>query len=103
MDNLAAILVLITQSIAILTLLGLCLMMVVGAIFAKRQLVTSFNPQQEQAFVPFEQYGSASSSKAWALSLISATIVAVFAIGVYATVPPDIKDLGKDMNMSNLN
>ncbi|MDB4958179.1 MAG: hypothetical protein JWO36_5748 [Myxococcales bacterium] len=102
MDNLAAILVLVTQSIAILTLVGLCLMMAVGAIFSKRQLVTSWNPQQEQSFQPFEQHGAASNSKAWAISLVAAAAVAFGAIGIYATVEPDKKDITKDMNMSNL-
>jgi H+/Cl- antiporter ClcA len=103
MDNLAAILVLVIVLTALVVLVGLCLMMAVGAIFGKRQLVTSWSPEQEHSFLPFEQHSATSNSKSWAISLTVSTIVAFGAVGIYATVEPDKKDISKDMNMSNLN
>src|SRR5450759_2715266 len=101
MDNLAAFLVLIIAIAAFITLGGLVLMMSVGAIFSKRQLVTSWPAEQEHTFQIYEHHNATSNGRAWAASLGAAVFVFIFAAGVYAGVEPDHKDLGKDMNMSN--
>lgn len=91
----------ILNIVAILVLLGFIGILVYGA-FSQRQLVTSWNPNEEQAFVPHENYMRGSHSKAWLVSLVAATVVGVFVIGVYFGVAPTIKDYGKTMNMDNL-
>lgn len=102
LDDLAAILVIIILVISALTLLGMGILMAVSAVFSQRPLVTSWTPDKEHTFEPFERRASASNSQAWVLGLIGAAAVGVFAIGVYVGVAPDKKDITKDMNMSNL-
>lgn len=102
LDYIASIIVLIITVISALTLFGMGILMAVGAVFSRRPLVTSWSPDQEHAFTSFEQRSSTASSQAWALSLIGAAVVFVFAIGVYVGVEPDKRDIAKDMNMSNL-
>jgi hypothetical protein len=102
LDTIASIFVLIIAVISALTLFGMGILMAVGAVFSKRPLVTSWPPDQEHTFTSFEHRGATSNSQAWVLGLISAAIVGVFAIGVYAGVEPDRRDIAKDMNMSNL-
>lgn len=63
---------------------------------------SSWPREQEQTFVVFEQQAAESQKKAWMISGIVAAVAFVFAVGVYAGVTPEHKDLGKDMNMSNL-
>ncbi|HEX2686808.1 MAG TPA: hypothetical protein VHN14_09320 [Kofleriaceae bacterium] len=102
LDSLAAVLIVIIVLISLLTLLGMASLMAIGAMSSKRPLVTSWPNDQEQAFVPFEHRGAVSNTRAWAYSLIGATVLTVFAAGVYFGVTPDKKDIAKDMNMSNL-
>lgn len=102
MDTLAGIIVLIIALVAALGLGGLCIMMAFGAIAGKSQLVTSWPMEQEHSFMPFEQQSSSASSKAWMVSLLVGALFFVFACGVYFGVQPEIKDISKDMNMSNL-
>src|SRR5215467_10523751 len=63
---------------------------------------SSWPREQEQQFVVFEERASESSKKAFTVAIISAIAVLVVALGIYAGVAPDSKDLSKDMNMSNL-
>jgi hypothetical protein len=63
---------------------------------------SSWPRDQEQAFVVYEQRSKESSSKAFTMGIVSAVIVFVAALGIYAGVEPDKKDLGKDFQMSNL-
>lgn len=63
---------------------------------------TSLPPQQEQHFVVFEQYQADSQSKAYMIGGIVAAVMLVAAAVVYFVIPPEHKDLTKDMNMSNL-
>jgi len=102
MESLAATLVLINFIAAFITLGGLVVMMSFGAIFSRRQLVTSWPHDQEHSFAVYEQQNASSSAKAWMASLASAVVLFIFVVGIYAGVEPEHKDLGKDMNMSNL-
>jgi hypothetical protein len=101
-DNLMGVIIFITGIVALLVLLGLATMMAIGAIFGKRQHVSSWPNEQEMAFYNYEQRNNASQSKAWAVSLVCAIAAFVVAVGIWAGVEPDKRDLGKDMNMSNL-
>jgi len=101
-DNLMGVIIFITGIVALLVLLGLGTMMAIGAIFGKRQHVSSWPNEQEMAFYNYEQRNNASQSKAWGVSLVMAIAVFVIAVGIWAGVEPDKRDFGKDMNMSNL-
>jgi hypothetical protein len=63
---------------------------------------SSWSREQEATFVVYEQRISDSQKTAWTMAIVSAAIVFVAAIGIYAGVAPDDKDLSKGMNMSNL-
>jgi hypothetical protein len=63
---------------------------------------SSWPRDQEQSFVVFEQRAAESQRKAWTFGGIAGAVLLVFMVGVYAGVEPEHKDLGKDMNMSNL-
>jgi hypothetical protein len=63
---------------------------------------SSWPRDQEQTFVVYEQRAAESQKKAWMISGIVGAVFFVFMVGIYAGVKPDIKDMGKDMNMSNL-
>lgn len=102
LDFLAAIIVFIIFSISALTLVGMGIMMAVGAIFSNRPLVTSWPEPQESSFNPFERRGASANSQAWGISLVGATLVTFIAIGIYFGVAPDRKNIAKDMDMSNL-
>ncbi len=102
MESLAATLVLINFIAAFVVLGGLVVMMSFGAVFSRRQLVTSWPHEQEHSFAVYEHHNAASSSRAWMASLASAVALFIIVVGIYAGVEPEHKDLGKDMNMSNL-
>ena len=102
MHSLGAILALIVISVSALVLLVLGVMMIIGAVMPKRSVITSWPMQQEQAFTPFDDRNQGSSAKAWMFSIISGVSVFILAVGIYFGVKPDIKDIGKSMNMSNL-
>lgn len=63
---------------------------------------SSWPREQEQTFVVYEQRAAESQKKAFMIGAITAAAVFVIALGIYAGVEPDHKDLSKDMNMSNL-
>ena len=63
---------------------------------------SSWPREQEQTFIVYEQRAAESSKKAFMIGAITAVTVFVVALGIYAGVEPDHKDLSKDMNMSNL-
>jgi hypothetical protein len=63
---------------------------------------SSWPRDQEQTFVVFEQRSNESQRKAWIGGAVAAIVVFVTVVGIYASVTPDIKDVSKDMNMSNL-
>ena len=102
LDSLAGVIVLIIAAVSVLTLLGMGVMMAVGAMFSKRPLVTSWPEIQQAQFEPFERRSSSTGSQAWVLSLLGAVGLTIFATGVYFGVAPDKRDMSKDMNMSNL-
>lgn len=102
LDFVASILALIILVVSVLTLFGMGILMAVGAVFSNRPLVTSWPADQEHSFTAYEHRSTKASSQAWVLSFIGAIFVAVFATGVYFSVEPDMRDITKDMNMSNL-
>jgi hypothetical protein len=102
LDFVAAVIVFLIISVSVLTLLGMGILMAVGAVFSNRPLVTSWPVDQEHAFATYERRGSMSNSQAWVFSLVGAVALMIFATGVYFGVTPDRKDITKDMNMSNL-
>lgn len=99
---LVATLVFVLALVGLLTIGGLAVVMAVGAIMPKRSPVTSWPQNEEMSFASYEQRSQASHSRAWMVSIVSGVIMFVAAVGVYKGVAPDIKDLSKDMNMSNL-
>ena len=100
-DYVGGTIAMIVNLVALLVLLGFIGVLVYGA-FSQRQLVTSWSPQEEQTFRPHESYMGASHSKAWLISLVTASVFGIFVIGVYFGVAPVVKDYGKTMNMDNL-
>ena len=63
---------------------------------------SSWPREQEQSFVVYEQQQAESKRKAIMIGAVSGLVALIFAVGIYAGVEPDKKDLSKDMNMSNL-
>ena len=63
---------------------------------------SSWPREQEQSFVVYEQQQAESQKKAFMFGGIIAGVFLVVAVGIYAGVAPEKKDLTKDMNMSNL-
>ncbi len=63
---------------------------------------SSWPRDQEQSFVVYEQRASESSKKAFTIGTIAGVLFFILAVGVYAGVEPDHRDIAKDMNMSNL-
>ncbi|HEX4420631.1 MAG TPA: hypothetical protein VH165_22105 [Kofleriaceae bacterium] len=102
LDFLAAVIVFIIISLSLLTLLGMGIMMAVGAIFSSRPLVTSWPDHEQQAFTTFERRSTASNSQAWTIGLVSGLVVLFLVNGIYFFVTPEKKNMTKDMNMSNL-
>jgi hypothetical protein len=102
LDFLASIIILIILVISGFALLGTGVLMAIGAVFSKRPLVTSWPADQESRFASFERQNSGSNSLAWIFSLLGAAVVAIIAVGIFFGVPPEKRDIGKDMNMSNL-
>jgi len=100
-DYLGGGLALVLNSIAAICLLGLMGILIIGA-FTKRDLITSWSNEEERTFIPHESYMSGSHSKSWLISLVTSGIFAVFMIGVYFGVTPEIRDMTKGMNMENL-
>ncbi|MBA2540359.1 MAG: hypothetical protein H0V17_12035 [Deltaproteobacteria bacterium] len=102
MASLGAVIALIVLSVGGLVLLGLGVMMIIGAVMPKRSVITSWPVQQEQSFAPFDQRAAGSQSKAWMIAIISAVAGFVLVVGVVLGVKPEVNDVGKTMNMSNL-
>jgi len=102
LDFLAAIIILIILVISGFTLLGTGILMAIGAVFSKRPLVTSWPSEQEHSFTAFEQRSAGANAMAWVFSVTGAVLLTVVAVGIYVGVPPDKRDVTKDMNMSNL-
>ena len=63
---------------------------------------SSWPRDQEQRFVVYEQRAEESQKKAFMLAGIAGFGVLLLLVGIYAGVEPDQRNLGKDMNMSNL-
>jgi hypothetical protein len=102
MASLGAVIALIVLSVGGLVLLVLGLMMMIGAVMPKRSVITSWPIQQEQSFTAFDHRTAGSQSKAWTIAIVSSLAAFILIVGVVFGVKPDIKDIGKTMNMSNL-
>ena len=63
---------------------------------------SSWPRDQEQQFVVFEQRQQESQKKAFMVGIIASVAFFVLALGIYAGVPPEHKDMTKGMNMDNL-
>jgi len=63
---------------------------------------SSWPREQESSFVVYEQRYQESQRTAWMIAGVSALLVLLVAVGIYAGVEPDNRDLSKGMNMSNL-
>jgi hypothetical protein len=63
---------------------------------------SSWPRDQEQSFVVYEQRSAESSKKALMGGIIAGVAFFVLALGVYAGVEPDKRDMTKGMNMDNL-
>ncbi len=63
---------------------------------------SSWSREQEATFVVYEQRNSESQKKAWTIAIATAAIFFVAALGIYAGVEPDHRDVTKGMDMSNL-
>lgn len=63
---------------------------------------SSWPRDQEQSFVVYEQRSAESSKKALTGGIIAGVAFFVLALGVYAGVEPDKRDMTKGMNMDNL-
>jgi hypothetical protein len=101
-DTIAAVFLLILLIVAGLTLFGMGILMAIGAIFSNRPLVTSWPNDQEHAFSPYERRSALSNSRAWGISLVSSLVVTITAVILYFTISPEVKDVTKGMDMSNL-
>ncbi len=63
---------------------------------------SSWPREQEQSFVVYEQRADESQKKAFLSAGIAGFALLLLLVGIYAGVEPDQRNLGKDMNMSNL-
>lgn len=63
---------------------------------------SSWSREQEAAFVVYEQRREESQKKAWVAAIAAGITIIVLAVGIYAGVEPDTRDVTKGMNMSNL-
>jgi hypothetical protein len=102
MEQLGAILAIIVVGTGGLVLSVLAVMMMIGAIIPKRSEITSWPPQQEASFTPFNNRSVSSQGQAWMFSLIGGIAFFILIVGVYFGVSPEVRDVGKTMNMSNL-
>jgi hypothetical protein len=100
-EVLGSMMALILGIIAVLAIGGLAVVMMMGT-FASKQPITSWPPEQEQTFRGFDNHNAQAQSRAWAIAIVSGAVAFVVAIGIYTGVTPEIHDLSKDMNMSNL-
>lgn len=85
-----------------LSLGGVAVVMTMGAFMPSKQPITSWPAEHEQSFAGFERRNAQTQSQAWVFAVVAAVLVFVSAIGIYKGVKPEIQDLSKDMNMSNL-
>lgn len=63
---------------------------------------SSWPREQEQSFVVYEQRSVESQKTAFTIGIVVAIAALVVAVGIFAGVEPEKKDLTKGMNMSNL-
>jgi hypothetical protein len=88
LDDVASIIILITAIAAFLSLGGVIVLMSIGAMATRKQLSTSWLPEQEQTFIPYENHSSSSQARAWGIALASGVVLFLFALGVKLGVDP---------------
>ena len=93
--------------IAIIVVAGLTLLFIAGQLLlglftSNRVQITSWPLQQEQAFRPFEERIAKAGSKSLVIGICASAAFLVLALGIVFGVEPEIRDIGKTMNMSNL-
>jgi MFS family permease len=93
--------------LTLMLLAGACLIgiagpLIIGAIIGRKTLMTSWPMQQEQMFQTYEHRAAGSHTTAMVAGMVTAAVMFVFAMGVKYGVDPQIKDIGKTMNMENL-
>lgn len=101
-DGIGAILAIIVGTVSFLALGAIAVVMTIASFSPNKSPVTSWPMELEQTFAGYEHRNAASQSRAWVFSVIAGVVAFVFAIGVYKGVEPDMQDLSKDMNMSNI-
>ena len=93
--------------VAIIAVGGLMLLFIAGQLLVglftnNRVQVTSWPLQQEQMFQPFEQRIAKTGSNSLLIGISASAAFFVLACGIVFGVEPEIRDIGKTMNMSNL-
>ena len=63
---------------------------------------SSWNREQEQTFVVYEQRAAESQKKGFMAGTVAGIVFLVVMVGIYAGVEPDRRDITKGMNMDNL-
>jgi hypothetical protein len=63
---------------------------------------SSWSREQEATFVVYEQRNSAAQKTAWTAAIAAGIFFFIAAVGIYAGVEPDKRDITKGMDMSNL-
>jgi hypothetical protein len=101
-DRLGGLIALLVGIAAFLALAGILATSAIGAFGGSKTPVTSWPMEQEQTFFGFDRRSAAAQSRAWVACFVTGALIFLFAFGVYEGVAPDKRDLGKDMNMSNL-
>jgi len=101
-DRVGGLLAAIIGGIGLITLVGILATSMIAAFTVSKTPASSWTPDLEPAFAGFDRRIQAAQSRAWMFSVIAGALTFVFVFGVYQGVAPDIKDLSKDMNMSNL-
>lgn len=88
--------------IALATLAGVALPLMIGAIIGRNSLITSWPMKEEQTFRTFESRTASSHSTAMMIGIGAGAASLLFAVAVKFGVEAPKRDLGKSMNMENL-
>jgi hypothetical protein len=102
-DRIGGTLAMIIGVVGLLALVGILATSTIAVFSANKAPVSSWPTELEGAFAGFDRRIQAAQSRAWMFSIGAGVLTFLFVFGVYQGVTPDMKDLAKDMNMSNLN
>jgi hypothetical protein len=101
-DRIGGLLAAIIGGVGLLALIGILATSMIAAFTTSKTPASSWPAELEPAFAGFDRRVQAAQSRAWMFSIMAGALTFLFVFGVYQGVTPDIKDLSKDMNMSNL-